>query len=280
MQVHKSSPSDAIQTNKRKTMTPASRPSTSPPPHFTPFASSHRPLGSDGIDDAEDDGDYDHDVNSLSRREPEPTTSTTAAASATTTSASLPSTTHAILWDASDPRINSIDSPAEGANDIEMEPMKGTGHRRRRSSLMQSVGSNYNSSTNNITGGRSRADSIRAPGIGLSEEPKIPEEQADDLHLRSPDSDYDSLSDEDLHDDEETGLSKKDRRRKRRKRRRNTLLDQRIVRGGEISAEEKKAADQSVVKSLLINSALILAWYFFSLSISLVRLQIFPLCFP
>ncbi|KAL2757580.1 hypothetical protein ACRALDRAFT_2098623 [Sodiomyces alcalophilus JCM 7366] len=153
--------------------------------------------------------------------------------------------------------------------------MKGAGHRRRRSSLMQSIGSNYNNHNNFDWGGRSRADSIRGPGLGLSEEPKISEEQADDFYRGSPDSDYDSLSDEDLHDDEETGISKKDRQRKRRKKRRNTLLDQRIVRGGEISAEEKKEADHNVVRSLLINAALIVSWYFFSLSISLYNKWMF-----
>jgi solute carrier family 35 protein C2 len=86
-------------------------------------------------------------------------------------------------------------------------------------------------------------------------------------HHQSADAgDYD----EDLHDDEETGLTSRDRRRKRQKRRRNTLLDQRIVRE-KITLAEKKEADQDVVKKLLINGSLILLWYLFSLCISLVR---------
>ena len=83
----------------------------------------------------------------------------------------------------------------------------------------------------------------------------------------------DSLSDdEDLHDDEEMGLTDPDRRRRQKKRRRNTLLDQRIVREKNLSVEERKEADKSVMRRLLINALLIFLWYFFSLSISLVSL--------
>jgi solute carrier family 35, member C2 len=82
----------------------------------------------------------------------------------------------------------------------------------------------------------------------------------------------DDLSDEDLHDDEETGLTGRDRRRKQKKRRHNTALDNRVA-GEAITAEEKKEADQNVIKKSLINILLILLWYLFSLSISLVRRQ-------
>jgi hypothetical protein len=97
------------------------------------------------------------------------------------------------------------------------------------------------------------------------------EESSDGESLRPGEVvDEEELTDEDLHDDEETGLTGKDRRRKRRKRRHNQLLDQRIARD-DISPEEKKEADLNVVKRLLINGALIGLWYFFSLLISLVR---------
>jgi len=102
------------------------------------------------------------------------------------------------------------------------------------------------------------------------DEDKILEESSDEVSLRPGEVDDDGLSDEDLHDDEEAGLTGKDRRRKRRKRRRNQRLDQRVV-GDDISPEEKKQADRNVVKNLLINGALIGLWYFFSLLISLVR---------
>lgn len=82
------------------------------------------------------------------------------------------------------------------------------------------------------------------------------------------------MSEEDLHDDEETGLTKKDKRRKQAKRRRNTRLDQRIARD-RITDEERKEADQNVFKKLVINAILIGLWYLFSLSISLVS-QLLP----
>ncbi len=81
--------------------------------------------------------------------------------------------------------------------------------------------------------------------------------------------DEDSLSDEDLHDDEETGLTNKDKRRKQKKRQRNTRLDQRIARDN-LTDEERKQADQNVIRRLAVNAALIGLWYMFSLSISLV----------
>jgi hypothetical protein len=67
--------------------------------------------------------------------------------------------------------------------------------------------------------------------------------------------------------DEETGLTKRERRQ------RNRQYDQLDVRIGEhipVSKHEARLADRDVVKKLLINSVLILLWYFFSLSISIV----------
>lgn len=79
-----------------------------------------------------------------------------------------------------------------------------------------------------------------------------------------------SFSDDDLHSDEETGLSNKERARRQKKRQRITQLGQRIVRDKSISAEERQEADKDVVRRLFVNMVLILLWYFFSLSISLV----------
>ncbi|KZL79628.1 triose-phosphate transporter [Colletotrichum incanum] len=146
--------------------------------------------------------------------------------------------------------------------EFEMEPLKGAGHRRRRSSLMQSAGSSNHQRVPSRTQGN------------LLEEPKISEEDLGATPSASKDVDDNSFSDEDLHDDEETGLTKKDKSRKKKKRRNNTRLDQRIVRG-EISAEEKKEADQNVFRRSVINVALILLWYFFSLSISLYNKWMF-----
>jgi hypothetical protein len=81
-----------------------------------------------------------------------------------------------------------------------------------------------------------------------------------------------TVSDEDLHADEEMGLTANDRDRKRRKRRRNTMLDQRVAPDKAMTVEEKRQADQNVMKSIAINAGLIALWYLFSLSISLVSL--------
>ncbi|KAK8126167.1 uncharacterized protein PG998_001926 [Apiospora kogelbergensis] len=85
------------------------------------------------------------------------------------------------------------------------------------------------------------------------------------------DSDF---TDEDLHDDEETGLTRKDKRRKREKRRRNTRLDNRIAREN-LTEQERKEANQNVVRKIVINGVLIGLWYFFSLSISLYNKWMF-----
>ena len=156
-------------------------------------------------------------------------------------------------------------SPPAGSGpdleDIEMEPMNPSGHRRRRSSVL-----------NPVNVGTTRHRSPRPLSKG-GDEPKIPEERAPGEPLQLQELHSDAPSDEDLHDDEEAGLTGRDRRRKRRKRRRNQMLDQRIARD-RISADEKKAADRNVVKQLLINAGLIGLWYFFSLLISLV--SVFP----
>lgn len=114
----------------------------------------------------------------------------------------------------------------------------------------------------------------RTPSRGhsgnLLEEPKISEEDMGSLPSASKDIENDSFSDEDLHDDEETGLTKKDKRRKKHKKRNNRRLDQRIAPGGGVTAEEKKEADQNVIRRSMVNIVLILLWYLFSLSISLV----------
>lgn len=83
-----------------------------------------------------------------------------------------------------------------------------------------------------------------------------------------------SFSDEDLHDDEELGLTAQDRARKQKQRRKLTRLDQRIAREKNLSVDEQKEADKSVMRRLMINGGLILLWYIFSLSISLVSLRL------
>lgn len=104
------------------------------------------------------------------------------------------------------------------------------------------------------------------------EDRKISEETDADHYRKMDDSGDESYTDEDLQDDEETGLTTQGKRRRQRKRQRNTQLDQRVAREKNIiTAEERKEADKNVIQRLLINGGLILLWYLFSLSISLVR---------
>lgn len=153
-------------------------------------------------------------------------------------------------------------------DDIEMDPINPTGHRRRRSSLMSPSASATPQQARN---GHTRGPSA-VSGQFVMDEPKISEEseatiKGKDGVIRGLPHDY--VSDEDLHDDEETGLTAKERKRKQKKKKRNTMLDQRIARDN-ITAEEKKEADQNVVRILAVNGTLIGLWYLFSLCISLV----------
>jgi solute carrier family 35 protein C2 len=147
-------------------------------------------------------------------------------------------------------------------DDIEMESMAPTGHRRRRSSIK---------STSTLNGGNGRPHLNRSASGRRQDEPKISEEAMGANIGETENKDEDTVSDEDLHDDEETGLTRKERRRKKQKKKRNTRLDQRIIRE-KITAEDKKAADQDIMKKLLLNASLIGLWYFFSLCLSLVCL--------
>ncbi|KAI0815852.1 triose-phosphate transporter family-domain-containing protein [Xylaria sp. FL0064] len=183
-------------------------------------------------------------------------------------SASSATTSFQIDW-SSDGGPSSAASALRRPEDIEMDAIAPMGHRRRRSTL--SASPNASLLPNGRTG-RPRATSIKNTG---DVEPKISEEDSALYSSRSnARDDDDSLSDEDLHDDEETGLTSKDKRRKRAKRRRSTRLDQRIVRDN-LTDEERKLADQSVIRRLAVNAVLIGLWYMFSLSISLYNKWMF-----
>ncbi|QUC18284.1 uncharacterized protein UV8b_02525 [Ustilaginoidea virens] len=165
--------------------------------------------------------------------------------------------------------------PGSGGIDIEMEPVPG--HRRRKSSLMNPIGGPSNIGI--PLPGRPITRSSRANGTSdMLEEPKEHGESSNrpgDSSSSRDGSGRDSLSDEDVRDDEEMGLTGEDRAQKQKKRRRNTLLDNRIAREKNLSADEKKEADRNVIKSLVINGVFILLWYFFSLSISLYNKWMF-----
>jgi hypothetical protein len=99
---------------------------------------------------------------------------------------------------------------------------------------------------------------VHAPPMSTSE----PLEMIDVL------SDSDAGSGSEM--DEETGLTKRERRQKKRQ---HDQLDVRIGEHIPVSKHEARLADRDVVKKLLVNSVLILLWYFFSLAISIVNLS-------
>jgi hypothetical protein len=93
---------------------------------------------------------------------------------------------------------------------------------------------------------------------GIQEDWKVT--SVEEAHLApSEDLELDSMSDDDIKDDEETGLTERDKR-KRRKRNRNTRIDQRVVRESAATAGEKREANQAVLKKVLTNCLLILLW--------------------
>lgn len=103
------------------------------------------------------------------------------------------------------------------------------------------------------------------------------------------DDTHDALSDDDdLNDDEETGLTGKDKQRRGARRTKASHLDQRVVaegsgsRKGGITAEEKKVADQNVAKRMAINMLLIGLWFVEYLSLYQGNLELtYPgICSP
>ncbi|KAG6000476.1 hypothetical protein E4U43_001590 [Claviceps pusilla] len=185
-----------------------------------------------------------------------------------------PSAASALATSSNSSTRNAAHSGA-ATNNIEMEPIPG--HRRRKSSLMNPVGGHSHPGI--PIPGRPVTHHVRGQAsLSLLEEPKEHAETSGRLGESGSSregSGGDSSSDEDLQDDEEMGLTRKDRSRKQKKRRKNMLLDNRIVREKNLSPDEKKEADRNLVKNLFINGGLILLWYFFSLSISLYNKWMF-----
>ncbi|KAK4077910.1 uncharacterized protein Triagg1_3604 [Trichoderma aggressivum f. europaeum] len=162
---------------------------------------------------------------------------------------------------------------AGDTTEIEMEPI--LGHRRRKSSALNAPQAAPARPAAAGAGGRKHLSA------GLPDRSDLLEEAGGSSSTSTNSGNDDegrerpSFSDEDLHSDEETGLSNKERARRQKKRRRITQLGQRIARDKTLSAEERQEADKDVVKKLMVNVVLILLWYLFSLSISLYNKWMF-----
>lgn len=148
----------------------------------------------------------------------------------------------------------------------------GNHHRRRSSVLTGAFRSSQPSSAE-------RRDESLRPGDGghskWDEQELLTAEDTDASDLSSSTAvetrELDVMSSDDDQYDEETGLTAHQRRQRRRRRRQRRKLDARIadVKSSR-SILQLDLADRNVVKKLLVNTGLILLWYFFSLSISIV----------
>lgn len=141
-------------------------------------------------------------------------------------------------------------------------------HHRRRSSVL----------TGALTGASERRDeSLRAGDTGPTkwdeQEPLTAEDtDASDLSSSAVETrELDVMSSDDDQHDEETGLTAHQKRQRWRRRRQRRKLDARIAGvKSPRSILQLGLADRNVIKKLLVNVGLILLWYFFSLSISIV----------
>ncbi|GAB7344484.1 hypothetical protein MBLNU457_2321t1 [Dothideomycetes sp. NU457] len=143
----------------------------------------------------------------------------------------------------------------------------GTKHARRRSaSVAQLLGGEPQSGISSIGG----ASTGHAHGLKDDEERDQGKGYAA-TSTRDSSSDWEMnemLSDDNLDDDEETGLTNGDKKRRGHRERRNTLLDERIANSDDAKALEEKIAVQSFWRKATINGVLIALWYTFSISIS------------
>ncbi|CCU76211.1 putative nucleotide-sugar transporter [Blumeria hordei DH14] len=148
-----------------------------------------------------------------------------------------------------------------------MEPGR-SGHRRRRSSLMNCVDPSMTASKTRkkrkgpMSFTRVANEDSDNPDVELLEEGSTSEDVA-----------LDYLSDDGLHDDEETGLTGRDKKKTKQRKRRNTLLDQRIVNEHRVTDEERKEADHHVLRKSIYNK-----WMFDSKHLNF-HFPLFTTCF-
>lgn len=148
----------------------------------------------------------------------------------------------------------------------------GNHHRRRSSVLTGAPRSSQPSSSERRDESLWSGDG--GPNNWDEQEPLTAEDtDASDLSSLAVDNrELDVMSSDDDQYDEETGLTAHQKRQRRRRRRQRKKLDARIadVKSSRYIFVQLGLADRNVVKRLLANAALILMWYFFSLSISIV----------
>lgn len=147
-------------------------------------------------------------------------------------------------------------------------------HHRRRSSVLTGAGRALRSASS-----ERRDDSLRPHGDAVptnwDEQEPLTAEDTDTSEMSSSaieTRELDVMSSDDDQYDEETGLTANQKRQRRRRRRQRRKLDARIadVKSSRFGLPSLGLADRNVARKLLVNAGLILLWYFFSLSISIV----------
>jgi solute carrier family 35 protein C2 len=145
----------------------------------------------------------------------------------------------------------------------------GDAYRRRRAQMMAGLGNGSVKGNTARKHPRKHRHGTEDKHLAYSSD----DGQASDFSFMSTSDDVElsHLASEDaLTDDEETGLTKRDKEHRKRKRRRNTRLDGRIAGNARSSKQGNEDADRNVIKAMIINVLLIISWYIFSLSISIV----------
>lgn len=150
-------------------------------------------------------------------------------------------------------------------------------HHRRRSSVLTG---NTNVRPQPSSSER-RDDSLRLPGDPApkwDEQEPLTAEDTDVSDLSSSaieTRELDVMSSDDDQYDEETGLTASQKRQRRRRRRQRRKLDARIAdtKSSRYAIFNIGLADRNVLRKLFVNAGLILMWYFFSLSISIVSIK-------
>ncbi|KAA8644379.1 putative nucleotide-sugar transporter [Aspergillus tanneri] len=153
-------------------------------------------------------------------------------------------------------------------------------HHRRRSSVLTGAGGPSQIPSTDQRDEHSRTPVADGPNYKREDQKPGGTEDADasDLSSIAESVEMDFISsDDDLHDDEETGLTAKQRRQRRRRRKQRRQLDARIadVKSSRQDLFSLGGADSDIIRKLLINTGLILLWYFFSLAISIYNKWMF-----
>jgi solute carrier family 35 protein C2 len=144
-------------------------------------------------------------------------------------------------------------------------------HHRRRSSMLAGTG---RASQPVFTERRDESHRLHDGGIHTREEQEPltagGDTDASDISSAAESLELDPMTSDDDQYDEETGLTTRQKRQRRRRRKQRRKLDARIADVKGHGSIREILSDRNIVKRLLINGGLILMWYFFSLSISIV----------